>query len=169
MSRDGGAPTPDGRVIEPHATHADDGYRASRIDLGSHAGTHVDAPAHTEPDGAPARAFARRRSVHPPAAVAVRRTPGENRRDSGLIRIKLRQNGRKPGRTAVHGRPGLGTSGSFVRVRIDDETNNDTRRRARGARRRDGCGGRGARKHSPVRRRSRGRARAGTVGCRRGG
>ncbi len=37
--------------IEPHATHADDGYRVSRVALGSHAGTHVD--------GVPARVFAR--------------------------------------------------------------------------------------------------------------
>jgi kynurenine formamidase len=37
--------------IEPHATMAEDGYRASTLSLGTHAGTHVDAPAHTEPDG----------------------------------------------------------------------------------------------------------------------
>jgi kynurenine formamidase len=38
-------------TVEPHATMADDGYRTSALSLGSHAGTHVDAPAHTEPDG----------------------------------------------------------------------------------------------------------------------
>ncbi|MFT4891581.1 MAG: kynurenine formamidase [Halobacteriales archaeon] len=38
-------------AIEPHATMAEDGYRTSALSLGSHAGTHVDAPAHTEPDG----------------------------------------------------------------------------------------------------------------------
>lgn len=38
--------------VTPHATHAADGYRVSRVTLGTHAGTHVDAPAHTEPDGA---------------------------------------------------------------------------------------------------------------------
>lgn len=37
--------------VTPHATHAADGYRVSAVSLGSHAGTHVDAPAHTEPDG----------------------------------------------------------------------------------------------------------------------
>ncbi|MFQ3293664.1 MAG: kynurenine formamidase [Natrialbaceae archaeon] len=37
--------------VAPHATMADDGYRGSALSLGSHAGTHVDAPAHTEPDG----------------------------------------------------------------------------------------------------------------------
>lgn len=43
--------------IEPHATHESDGYRVSRVELGSHAGTHVDAPTHTEPDGATLGAF----------------------------------------------------------------------------------------------------------------
>lgn len=38
-------------AIEPHATMAEDGYRTSALSLGTHAGTHVDAPAHTEPDG----------------------------------------------------------------------------------------------------------------------
>ncbi len=35
---------------EPWTTHEGDGYRVSRLSLGTHAGTHVDAPAHTEPD-----------------------------------------------------------------------------------------------------------------------
>jgi kynurenine formamidase len=37
--------------VEAHATEADDGYRVSSISLGTHTGTHVDAPSHTEPDG----------------------------------------------------------------------------------------------------------------------
>ncbi|MFB6161682.1 MAG: cyclase family protein [Haloferacaceae archaeon] len=37
--------------VEPHATVAADGCRVSRVALGSHAGTHVDAPSHTEPAG----------------------------------------------------------------------------------------------------------------------
>ena len=37
--------------VAPHATHERDGYRVSELHLGSHAGTHVDAPSHTEPDG----------------------------------------------------------------------------------------------------------------------
>ncbi|ELZ23606.1 cyclase family protein [Halosimplex carlsbadense 2-9-1] len=32
--------------VEPSATRASDGYRTTRLDLDSHAGTHVDAPAH---------------------------------------------------------------------------------------------------------------------------
>jgi kynurenine formamidase len=35
----------------PHATHEEDGYRVTRLELGSHSGTHIDAPSHTEPDG----------------------------------------------------------------------------------------------------------------------
>jgi len=35
----------------PAATHESDGYRVTDVRLGSHAGTHVDAPSHTEPDG----------------------------------------------------------------------------------------------------------------------
>ena len=43
--------------VSPAATMDADGYRVSRLGLGSHAGTHVDAPAHTEPDGATLGAF----------------------------------------------------------------------------------------------------------------
>ena len=43
--------------VEPHADFDTDGYRVSRLELGSHTGTHVDAPAHTEPDGATLDAF----------------------------------------------------------------------------------------------------------------
>lgn len=38
--------------IEPHATHADDGYEVARLAMGSHSGTHVDAPRHLLADGA---------------------------------------------------------------------------------------------------------------------
>lgn len=37
--------------VEPHATHTRDGYRVSAAQLGSHTGTHVDAPAHVIADG----------------------------------------------------------------------------------------------------------------------
>ncbi len=39
-------------TVEDHATVAADGYRVRRLSCGTHAGTHVDAPAHTEPEGA---------------------------------------------------------------------------------------------------------------------
>ncbi|MCO8246274.1 MULTISPECIES: cyclase family protein [unclassified Haladaptatus] len=35
----------------PHATHEEDGYRVTSLELGTHSGTHIDAPSHTEPDG----------------------------------------------------------------------------------------------------------------------
>ncbi|MBX0326030.1 cyclase family protein [Halomicroarcula sp. F13] len=38
--------------VEEHATMPEDGYRVMRLDCGSHTGTHVDAPSHTESDGA---------------------------------------------------------------------------------------------------------------------
>ncbi len=37
--------------VDPHATVEADGYRVGALSLGTHAGTHVDAPCHTEPDG----------------------------------------------------------------------------------------------------------------------
>lgn len=37
--------------LDPHTTHAADGYRVTRVSMGSHSGTHVDAPSHTETDG----------------------------------------------------------------------------------------------------------------------
>lgn len=38
-------------TVEPHAQFETDGYRVSRLEFGTHTGTHVDAPAHTERDG----------------------------------------------------------------------------------------------------------------------
>ena len=37
--------------VDPHATIPADGYRVSAVECGSHTGTHVDAPSHTEADG----------------------------------------------------------------------------------------------------------------------
>lgn len=37
--------------VEAVATHDSAGYRESRLTCGTHTGTHVDAPAHTEADG----------------------------------------------------------------------------------------------------------------------
>jgi len=41
----------------PAATHDEDGYRVTEWRLGTHSGTHVDAPSHTEPDGKNLDAF----------------------------------------------------------------------------------------------------------------
>lgn len=43
--------------VAPHATYDADGYRVSSLELGTHAGTHIDAPSHTEPDGRSLDAF----------------------------------------------------------------------------------------------------------------
>lgn len=50
--------------VEPAATHSADGFHVESVVCGSHTGTHVDAPIHTEPDGRtlaeyPIDAFAR--------------------------------------------------------------------------------------------------------------
>ena len=50
---DGAEPYPGDPVVRlsPVATYDADGYRLTELTCGSHAGTHVDAPAHTEPEG----------------------------------------------------------------------------------------------------------------------
>lgn len=37
--------------LVPHAAFDADGYRVTALSMGSHTGTHVDAPSHTEPGG----------------------------------------------------------------------------------------------------------------------
>ena len=37
--------------LTAHATFPEDGYRVTDLSCGSHTGTHVDAPSHTEPEG----------------------------------------------------------------------------------------------------------------------
>lgn len=37
--------------LDSHADIDEDGYRVTHLSMGTHTGTHVDAPAHTEPDG----------------------------------------------------------------------------------------------------------------------
>lgn len=44
-------------ALEPWATVEDDDCRVTAVSAGSHAGTHVDAPSHTEPDGDDLDAF----------------------------------------------------------------------------------------------------------------
>lgn len=56
----------------PHATHAADGYHVESLSCGSHTGTHVDAPLHTEPDGDPLSAFSLDRFVFDAVCVDCR-------------------------------------------------------------------------------------------------
>ena len=55
-----------------HATHDQDGYHVETLSCGSHTGTHVDAPLHTEPDGDPLSAFAVDRFVFDAVRVDCR-------------------------------------------------------------------------------------------------
>ncbi|QLK25932.1 cyclase family protein [Natrinema zhouii] len=50
-------------TVRRHATHKDHGVRVASLECGSHTGTHVDAPAHTEPDGETLEAFPLERFV----------------------------------------------------------------------------------------------------------
>lgn len=59
-------------TVEPHATLPADGYRVSAITCGSHAGTHVDAPSHTEADGPTIDAFGVDRFVRDAVRVDCR-------------------------------------------------------------------------------------------------
>ncbi|MFA9501878.1 cyclase family protein [Natrinema sp. H-ect1] len=59
-------------AVHPHATHADDGARVSSLKCGSHTGTHVDAPAHTEPDGRTLAAYPLERFVFDAVRVDCR-------------------------------------------------------------------------------------------------
>lgn len=45
-------------VLESHAKYEEDGYSVSALHLGSHSGTHVDAPSHVIPDGKQLSEFA---------------------------------------------------------------------------------------------------------------
>jgi len=43
--------------VSAHATHATEGFRVASVAMGSHTGTHVDAPSHTEESGKDLDAF----------------------------------------------------------------------------------------------------------------
>lgn len=72
--------------VETDATHADDGSQTTQLSIGSHTGTHVDAPAHLERGGATLGEFdvesfvrdCRRvdcRDLDPREAIPVQRVP----------------------------------------------------------------------------------------------
>ena len=82
--------------VAPAATMDADGYRVSALELGTHSGTHVDAPSHTEPDGATLGSFdvdafrfdARRvdlRDCGPREAVGVERIAGSTAADAVVL------------------------------------------------------------------------------------
>ena len=59
-------------AVQPHATIEDEGYRISAVDCGSHTGTHVDAPSHTEAAGQPIDEFPVSRFVRDAVRVDLR-------------------------------------------------------------------------------------------------
>jgi len=65
-------------AVDDHATMAADGYRVARLSVGTHAGTHVDAPAHTEPDGRTVDDFSVERFRFDAALVDVDAAPRES-------------------------------------------------------------------------------------------
>jgi len=59
-------------TVDAHATMAADGYRVSALSCGSHTGTHVDAPSHTEADGRAIDEFPADRFVRDAVRVDLR-------------------------------------------------------------------------------------------------
>lgn len=59
-------------VVGQHANHDDDGVHVEAIECGSHTGTHVDAPLHTEPDGKSLTEFSVERFVFDAVRVDCR-------------------------------------------------------------------------------------------------
>jgi len=58
--------------LSDHTTHAADGYHVESLSCGSHTGTHIDAPLHTEPSGDPLSAFSLDRFVFDAVRVDCR-------------------------------------------------------------------------------------------------
>jgi Predicted metal-dependent hydrolase len=58
--------------LTDHASHDADGYHVESFSCGSHTGTHIDAPLHTEPDGNTLSAFAVDRFVFDAVRVDCR-------------------------------------------------------------------------------------------------
>ncbi|QPV63086.1 cyclase family protein [Halosimplex litoreum] len=71
--------------VEPSATRSSDGYRTTRLDLDSHAGTHVDAPAHLT-DGPSLDEFPVERFTFDAAAADLR--PLDDRERVGLDALR---------------------------------------------------------------------------------
>jgi arylformamidase len=72
-------------------SHDVDGYAVTRFSLGSHAGTHLDAPRHFFPDGATLDQYPLDRLVGPGLVVDCRPAPGTDEIDKPLLveRLKL--------------------------------------------------------------------------------
>lgn len=75
--------------VSPHATVEADGYRVASVDCGSHTGTHVDAPSHTEADGRTVDDFAVSRFAWDAVLVDLRdRDPRDRIRPADLPAVE---------------------------------------------------------------------------------
>lgn len=90
-------------AVRPCCTHEQDGYRVTALALGTHSGTHVDAPLHFLPGGRPLDAYPPER-FHGRAAVLDARGygPGESIGPEVL---------RRPGAAEALARAGVATAG----------------------------------------------------------
>lgn len=72
-------------VLTTHADYADHGYRVTRLELGTHAGTHLDAPAHFLPSGASLDAVGLAALVGPARVIEAGAPPPEIQRGERLL------------------------------------------------------------------------------------
>jgi arylformamidase len=91
-------------------THGVDGYEVTSLCMGSHSGTHLDAPRHFFPEGATLDEYPIDRLVGPGVIVDVRpQTAGSVLIDAALLSERLRLAGAMPGDFIL-----LWTGGAFL-------------------------------------------------------
>lgn len=78
-------------------SHEADGYEVTRISLGSHSGTHLDAPRHFFPVGATLDQYPVDRLVGPGVVVDCRPAPGDRGIDAALLAERLHPDCVPPG------------------------------------------------------------------------
>jgi len=88
-------------TLAPDATHEEDGYATSELRTGTHAGTHVDAPRHTLPEGSRStserwassrstRALVDLRPLEPREAITAEELPEPNVLDPAVDLLVFR-------------------------------------------------------------------------------
>jgi len=97
-------------------THGVDGYEVTQICMGSHSGTHVDAPRHFFPEGAPLDRFPLERLVGPGVVLDYRPAAGG---DAGQLFEQLRRCPVPPGGLALLWTEGAPLSMKAAQVLLD--------------------------------------------------
>jgi len=92
-------------------SHGGDGYELTRLSLGSHTGTHLDAPRHFFPDGATLDRYPVDRLVGPGLVVDCRPPSGHGRIGATLLAERLR-----PFAVPSKGFVLLWTAGAFLSI-----------------------------------------------------